>query len=124
MEKWRGVGGAAALAGNAGIIRVRIAVAAEQRLARLVLEQPALGADVALLEIDMTLAIEGEAAHHAIATKEGVLAKLRGVLRIGHGLVPAATDFGRQVALDDQVINVALDAGGQVVPRVVHGLRK
>ena len=107
VKDGRGVRYAAALAlaaevpaADALVVRVRVAVQAVQRAARLALVAPALRLHVAHLEIDVAV-LEPEHAHHAIAAQHGVVAEAgeycgSGIERyqeplISSGILPSTT---------------------------------
>ena len=115
----RGVVDVARLALDAGIVGERIAILAVQRTARGALRLPALGLDVAHLEIDVAV-LEAEQADHAVAAQERVVAEHGRILRIGNGTIPGAVDLLRHSAFGDQIVDVALDAGWRVPAREVH----
>ena len=85
----RGVVDVARLAVDAGIVGERIAIQAVERAACGALGLPALGLDVAHLEIDVAV-FEAEQAHHAVAAQECVVAEHGRILRIGDGAIPGA----------------------------------
>ncbi len=109
----------ARLAANARVVGERVAVQAEERAASGALRLPALGFDVAHLEIDVAI-FEAKKAHHAVAAQERVVAEHGRILRIRDRAIPVAVDLFGYFALSDQVVNIALDAGGCVPAREVH----
>ena len=124
VEDGRGVGGAAAgFVLDAGIVRIGIAVAAVERAARLAVVLQPLGQHVAALIIDMAV-LDPEHRDHAVAGNVGVLLIGGRILMIGRRAVPAAVDLLRDLALDDEVVNVRLDARRRIHAGEIHGLRK
>ncbi len=97
-------------AGHAGVVRVAVAVAAEERAARPLLEHEALVADPAAPEVDVAV-LEAEHRDHAFAVDEDVVARQRRVLPVGAAAIERALELARHLALDDlDVADVGLDA--------------
>ena len=123
MENGGRVVHAAVDALHAGIVRVGIAVEAEQPAARLAVGFQAVGHDVLHLEIHVPI-LEFERADHAVAAQVRVVAEHRRILRIGDRAIPRAVDLLRQISLDDEIVDVALGAHRRVKAGVVKRIRE
>ena len=97
-----GVGDGAVLALDAGIVGEGVAIAAEQRAARLLFREVALGLDILDVEIDRAV-LESEARDHAVVVERDVVLEHRRVGIVGHGAEEGALDLGGDIALDRQV---------------------
>ncbi len=121
MEHRGGVGGGAAVAEKALLVRIRTAIVALPSAPRRPVALQPLGHHIALAEIGVAV-LDAEQADHAVAGQIGVPALLGRVLRIGDGAVPVAVDLLRQLPLDHQVEDVGLHPRRGVEAGKVHGL--
>src|SRR5690606_23738177 len=105
----------------------RLAIAAEQRAASLLLGEAALGFDIADVVIDrdsIWAVLEVEAADHAVVVEGNVVLEHRRVRVVGHGAEERAVDLGRDLALDRQVAGGKLQPARGVAAGKMDGLRK
>ena len=118
-----GVGDGAVDAGDRGIVGERVAVAAEQRAAGLLLGEVALGLDVPDVEIDRA-ALEVEARDHPVGVERDVVVEHRRVRVVGHRAEERAVDLGRDLAFDREVAHRDFGAAREVAADEMDGLWK
>src|SRR5690606_9457122 len=100
-----------------------VAIVAEQRLARLVLQLPLVGPRPALAEIALTV-VEMEAADHAVAVEGDVVTMPGRELRIGLDAVERAIELGGNRADMLQVADVGFDPARRVEAGEAGGIGK
>ena len=103
------------------IVRERIAVCAEQRLARGPLELPFIGLCPALPEIALAV-VEMEPRDHAVAIEGDIVAQARRILRVGLYAVKCPVQFPWDGAPVSQTMNVGFDARRSVETREARRL--
>ncbi len=109
IEVGVGVGRAAIAPLHGRIVLERVAIGAEQGVAGVAFQLPLVGAAPALLEVHPAV-LEAELADHAVAVEGDVVAQQRRELRVRLDAEEGAVDIGRHLAVDVQVVHIALDA--------------
>lgn len=123
VDQHVGVGGAAVNALDTFVIGHRVAIRAEQCLARRVLDLPLVSLCVTLAEIHLS-AVEAELADHAIAVQELVVRKFGRELRVRVDTEKHAIQFDRDLALDLQIADIAFSTDQTEDTRKSGMLRK
>ncbi len=123
VDEGVGVGGAAIFASHRRVIRQRVAVGPEQRLARLILQLPLVGLGPALAEIALAV-MKVEAGNHPVAIEADVIGEPRRELRIGLDAEEGTVQFGRNSSLMDQIGNIGLNPAGRVKAGEAHRIGK